>query len=73
MIDSNEKLPCKKVVWKITYENYVNISPMKRQFVVTHAIIQTEIPTLIDSWVTDTHAVKILCPQKKKLLALMFS
>jgi len=62
MIESNEKLPCKKVVWKITYENYINISPMKWQFVVTHTVIQTEILMLINSWVTNTHDVKILCP-----------
>jgi hypothetical protein len=29
------------------------------------AIRQTEIPTLLDSWVTSTPFVKMLCPQKK--------
>jgi len=67
MIESNEKLPCKKVVWKITYENHFNMSPTKWQFVITHEIIQTEIPASIDSWVTNTHAVKILRPQKNCL------
>ena len=82
MIESNEKLPCKKVVWKITHENYINILPTKWQFVITHAIIQTEICTSVEGWVTNTHAVKILCPQrnclpscfnKKKVTFLYFS
>jgi hypothetical protein len=37
---------------------------MKRQF-VTHTIRQTEIPGLLDSWITDTHSVKMLCPRKE--------
>ena len=44
---------------------------MKRQFVVTHTIRQTEIPTLLDSWVTNTPSVKILCRQKN-FLSLYF-
>jgi hypothetical protein len=40
------------------------ISLMERQFVVTHAIRQTEIPPLLDSWVTNTPPAKMLCPQK---------
>ena len=35
--------------------------------VVTHTIHQTEIPTLLDSWVTNTPSVKMLCPQKNLL------
>jgi len=27
---------------------------MKRQFVVTHAVLETEIPALLGSWVTNT-------------------
>jgi len=42
---------------------------MRWQFVITHAILHTEFRTLLDSWVTDTPAIKMLCPQKK-LLAL---
>jgi hypothetical protein len=38
---------------------------MKKQFVVTHKIRQTEIPALIDNWVTNT-PVKIVYLQKKK-------
>ena len=36
---------------------------MKRPFVVTHKIRQTEIAALLDSWVTNT-PVKMLCPHK---------
>jgi hypothetical protein len=34
-----------------------------QQFVVTHTINHTEISALLDSWVTNTPSVKILCPQ----------
>jgi len=40
------------------------MSLMKQQFVIAHAIRQTEISTLLDSWVTNTPSVKILYPQK---------
>jgi hypothetical protein len=40
------------------------MSPMKRQFVVTHTIRQTEIPALLDIWLTNTPSVKILCLHK---------
>ena len=36
---------------------------MKWQFIVTHTVCQTEIPTLPDSGVTNTPSVKMLCPQ----------
>ena len=39
-----------------------NISLMKRQFVITHTIRQAKIPTLLDSWVTNTPSLKMLCP-----------
>ena len=45
---------------------------MKRQFVVTHEIRETEIPALRVSWVTNTHSVKC-CVHKKKLPVVMFS
>jgi hypothetical protein len=38
---------------------------MKWQFVITHTILQTEVSALLDSWVTNTPSVKMLCPQKK--------
>ena len=38
---------------------------MKQQFFLTHTIHQTEIPALLDSWVTNTQIVKMLCPQQK--------
>jgi len=38
---------------------------MKQKFVITYAIRQTEILALLDSWVTNTPSVKMLCPQKK--------
>jgi hypothetical protein len=37
---------------------------MKQQVVVTHKFRQTEIPAVLDSWVTNTPSVKILCPRK---------
>jgi hypothetical protein len=37
---------------------------MKRQFVVTHTTRQTEILALLDSWVTNTSSVKMICPKK---------
>ena len=40
---------------------------MERQFVVAHTIRRTEIPALLDSWVTNTPSLKMLCPQKKKI------
>jgi hypothetical protein len=36
---------------------------MKRQFVITRTVCQTEIPALLDSWVTNTPSVERLCPQ----------
>jgi len=38
---------------------------MKQQFVITHTMHQTELPALLDSWVTNTPSVKMLYPQKK--------
>lgn len=40
---------------------------MQWQFVVTHTILQTEISALLDSRVTITPAVKMLCPHKNVL------
>ena len=42
----------------------INVTRMEKQFVVKHAICPTEIPMLLDSWVTNTPSVKMLCPQK---------
>ena len=36
---------------------------MKRRFAVTSTIGQTESPALLDSWITNTSTVKMLCPQ----------
>jgi len=45
--------------------NYpIKISLMKQQSFVTHTICQTEIITLLDSWVTNAPSIKILCPPK---------
>lgn len=47
-------------------------SLMKQEFVVvTHAIRQTGIPALLDSWVTNIPSFKMLCTQR--LLSLIFS
>jgi len=40
---------------------------MKQQYVVTRTILQTGIPTLLASRVTNTHILKMLCPQKEVL------
>jgi hypothetical protein len=37
---------------------------MEQQFFVTHTVRENEIPALLDSWVTNTPSVKMLCPQK---------
>jgi len=39
-------------------------SIMRQKFVATHTLRQTEIPALLESWVTNTLFVKIPCPQK---------
>ena len=36
---------------------------MKGEIVVTHTINQTDIPALLDTRVTNTPSVKMLCPQ----------
>jgi len=38
---------------------------MKQQFFLTPTIRQTEIPALLDRWVTNTQSVKMSCPQQK--------
>jgi hypothetical protein len=40
---------------------------MIQQFIITHSIDQTEIPTLLDSLVTNTPTAKMLRPQKNYL------
>lgn len=41
-----------------------NIMFMRWQFVITHMILHTEFCALLDSWVTNTPSVKMLCLQK---------
>jgi hypothetical protein len=43
------------------------MSLIKRQFVVSHTISQTEISALRDNLVTDTPSVKTFCPQNNCL------
>jgi len=45
-----------------TMEIVINTLLMKWQFVVTHKTHQTEIHTLLDSWVTNATFVKKLGP-----------
>jgi len=40
------------------------MSFMEQQLVVSHTIRQTEIPALLDSWVTNAPSVKMFCPQQ---------
>ena len=41
------------------------ISLMKWQFVITHTICRTEIPTLLDRWVKNTPSFKLLWSRQK--------
>ena len=41
---------------------------IKQQYVVTHTIPQTDIPSVINSWVTNTLSGKLLCLQNLSLL-----
>jgi len=43
------------------------VSLMKQQFFVTHTFHQTEIFALLDSWVTNTSSVKMMCTRKTSL------
>jgi hypothetical protein len=43
-----------------TVSSKFDILLMEQQFVITHTICQTEIPGLLDSWVTNTPSVKML-------------
>jgi hypothetical protein len=52
---------------------WYRISLMKQQFVTTHSIRQTEIPALLDNWVTNTLSAKTLCPQKDYLSLYFWS
>jgi len=40
------------------------ISFTSKQLFLSHTILQTGIPALVSSWVTNTLSVKILCPHK---------
>lgn len=51
--------------WGNVSRHVEEMSVMKRHFVVTRTIHQTDIPALLDSWVTNRTSVKILCPQKE--------
>jgi len=45
---------------------------MKQQFVVIHTIPRTKIPVLLDSSLTNTPSVKMLCQKKKCFSYLTF-
>ena len=67
-VDESIKIICNAGKWMADWgwlPRGGTISLMKQQFDVTHKIRQTEILTLLDSWVTNTHFLKILYPQKK--------
>jgi hypothetical protein len=54
-----------------------DMSLMKQHLVITHTILQNEIPGFLGSWVKNTPSVK-MCPppppqKKKKLFVLTFS
>jgi hypothetical protein len=46
---------------------FKNISLMKWQFIVMHTVRQIQISALLDSWITNTPSVEMLCPQKNCL------
>jgi hypothetical protein len=59
--------------WFLAFRGIVRvILLMRQQFVITHAIYQTMISTLLDSWVTNAPSIKMLCPQKKSCLSIDF-
>jgi hypothetical protein len=49
-----------------------NISLIKQQFVVTHAVRQNEIPALLGAWITNKPSAKMFYLQNN-LLPLIFS
>jgi hypothetical protein len=51
-------------MWTPPEEFNIIVSLMKQQFVVTHTIRQTEIFSLLYSWVTNTLSINILYVQK---------
>jgi hypothetical protein len=51
---------------------YIGIKmPLKQQFAVTHTTRQTEIPTLLASWVK-THLLSKCCVHKKQMLFFLY-
>jgi hypothetical protein len=44
---------------------------INKQFILIHTIIQTKVPALLESWVTNTTSAKMPSPQK--ILLLIFS
>ena len=57
----NQKINC-SILWCYVFDPDVTL--MKKQFVVTHTIPQTEISALLDCWITKTHSVKMQCVHK---------
>jgi hypothetical protein len=52
------------LVWSSTRDRRDSISLRKQQFVLTHAVCQTEILVLLGSLVRNKTFIKRLCPQK---------
>ena len=61
-IEELHRLFC-RLPWKSEISDNLSYRSWKKQFVITHTIRQTEIPALLDSSVTNTHSVKMLCKQ----------
>jgi hypothetical protein len=58
------------VLFTLVYEFILSL--MTQQFVVTHTSAQIEIDTLLNSWVTNTPSVKMVC-QKRKASPYIFT
>ena len=55
---------CRCTVGPVKETRLNKTSVMKRQFFVNHTVTKSDISALLDSWVTNTASVEMLCPQK---------
>ena len=63
-----------KITLRLIYKDMTSCKKITQEtaFVVTHTLRQTDIPTSLHSWATNTPSVKMLCTTTK-LLVLTFS
>ena len=62
-----------KITLRLIYKDMTSCKKITQEtaFVVTHTLRQTDIPTSLHSWVTNTPSVKMLC-QQQNCLSLHF-